>query len=220
MIQELIDKQDNFELVRDQIAAILASEEASQRAIAALAGRDPEEWRLRVYAERSNPFEQWLNDQTDCSPIVNVWFDSSSFDGLAGNTVERQKTEAVYNIDCYGFGLASDEAGGGHNPGDQAAAFQAHKALRLVRNILMAAQYTYLGLRGVVWRRWPQSVTSFQPQQDARQAQQVVGVRLAFRVQFNEFSPENAPETLEFLSIDVIRAEDGQILVEADYDYT
>lgn len=220
MIAELIDKQDNFEVIRDQIAAILATEVASQMALASGEGKDPNDWKLRIFSERSNPWEQLLNEQTDRSPIVNVWFDNSNFDPAASNISERQKTEGVFNIDCYGYGISSDEAGGGHNPGDKEAAFEVHKALRLVRNILMAAEYTYLGLRGVVWQRWPQSITVFQPQLDGRQMQQLVGARLAFRVVFNEFSPQVLAETLELVSVDVKRTEDGEIVAEADYDYT
>jgi hypothetical protein len=220
MIAELIDKQDNFEVIRDQIAAILATEVANQMALATAGGKDPDNWKLRIFSERSNPWEQLLNEQVDRSPIVNVWFDNSNFDPAASNISERQKTEGVFNIDCYGYGISSDEVGGGHNPGDKEAAFEVHKALRLVRNILMAAEYTYLGLRGVVWQRWPQSITVFQPQLDGRQMQQIVGARLAFRVVFNEFSPQVPAETLELVSVDVKRTEDGEIVVEADYDYT
>lgn len=220
MIAELIDKQDNFEVIRDQIAAILATEVASQMALASGEGKDPNDWKLRIFSERSNPWEQLLNEQTDRSPIVNVWFDTSNFDPAASNISERQRTEGVFNIDCYGYGISSDEPGGGHNPGDKEAAFEVHKALRLVRNILMAAEYTYLGLRGVVWQRWPQSITVFQPQLDGRQMQQLVGARLAFRVVFNEFSPQVPAETLELVSVDVKRTEDGEIAAEADYDYT
>ena len=220
MINELIDKQDNVELVRDQIAAILATEIANQQVLATAAAKDPDEWKLRIFKERSNPWEQWLNDQSDKSPIVNVWFDNSNYDPKASNAIERQKTEAVYNIDVYGYGISSDVVGGGHEPGDRDAALEVQKALRLIRNILMAGEYTYLGLRGLVWSRWPQSITIFQPQLDARQMQQIVGARLAFRVEFNEFSPQVQSVPLEFVSIDVKRAEDGEIVVEADYDYT
>lgn len=219
-IQSLIDKQDNFEIIRDQIAAILASESASQQTLADQADKNPNDWKLRVFTERSNPWEQLLNEQTDKTPIVNVWFDNSNFDPSASNIVERQKTEGIFNIDCYGYGLATDDPSCGHNPGDKEAAFTAHRAVRLVRNILMSADYTYLGLRGVVWGRWPDSITSLQPQIDGRQMQQLVAVRLAFRVVFNEFSPQISGQDLEFVSIDVMRTEDGEIVVEADYDYT
>lgn len=217
-IAALIDKQDNVEIIRDQIAAIFVTEVASQMALAPGAGKDPDDFKLRIFTERSNPWEQFLNEQTDTSPLVNVWVENISYDPKASNILERQKAEAVYNIDCYGFGKSRDDGGSGHIPGDREAAFEAQRALRLVRNILMAAEYTYLSLRSLVWQRWPQSVTIFQPQIDARQAQQVVGARLALRVTFNEFSPQVPAETLELVSVDVIRAEDGEIVLTADYD--
>jgi hypothetical protein len=220
MIQTLIDKQDNFEIVRDQIAAILVLEVASQMSLASAAAKDPNDWKLRVFTERSNPWEQWLNDQTDLSPIVNVWFDNENFDPKASNISERQKTDGVFNIDCYGYGMSSDNVAGGHIPGDRGAAFAAQKAIKLVRNILMASEYTYLGMRGLVWSRWPQSITSFQPQLGDRPVQNIVGARIAFSVGFNEFSPQYVPETLELLSVGVKRVEDGEIVLEADYDYT
>ncbi|MAL49662.1 MAG: hypothetical protein CMH18_07880 [Methylophaga sp.] len=220
MIAELIDKQDNSEIVRDQIAAILATEVANQQALATADGKDPADYKLRIYTERSNPWEAFLNDQTDRSPIVNVWFDSSNFDKGASNIVERQKTEATFNIDCIGFGMSEDVPGGGHKAGDKEAALEVQRAIRLVRNILMAAEYTYLGMQGVVWQRWPQSITSFQPQIDGRQIQQIVGARLAFNVVFNEFSPQVPAVTLELVSAEVSRSEDGEVIVNADYDYT
>ena len=218
-IATLIDKQDNVEIIRDQIAAILAVEVASQMALATTAAKDPLLWKLNVYLERSNPWEQWLNAQTDTSPIVNVWWTDSTFDDKASNVVERQKSQTVYNIDCYGYGKCANNPGGGHYAGDETAAKEAHRALRLVRNILMSAEYTYLGLRPLVWRRLIQSITVFQPQQDSNTAQQVVGSRLALRVEFNEFSPQIPLETLELLTTEVFRAEDGQIVAEADYSY-
>ena len=220
MIQNLIDKQDSFELIRDQIAAILATEVASQMDLASADGKDPDDWKMRIFAERSNPWEEWLNEQTDKSPIVNVWYDNSNFDPGASNIVERQATEAIFNIDCYGYGVSEDVVAGGHKPGDKEAALTVQKALKLVRNILMAAEYTYLGLRGLVWQRWPQSINMFQPPIDGRQTQQVIGARIAFKVKFNEFSPQFDLNVLELVSINVLRKEDGEIVLEADYDYT
>lgn len=218
-ISTLIDKQDNFELVRNQIAAILVLEVASQMALATTAGKDPNDWKLRIFTERSNPWEQFLNDQTDTSPLVNIWYDNSNFNKSSSNVMERQKSESVFNIDCYGFGISSDVAVGGHDPGDREAAFEVQKALRLVRNILMAAEYTYLGMRGLVWLRWPQSITAFQPEINGQQIQQISGARIALNVDFSEFSPQYVEETLEYLSVDVKRAEDGSIVLEADYSY-
>lgn len=189
--------------------------------LATAAGKDPDDWKLRVYTERSNPFEAFLNGNpvSDTSPIVNVWFDNSTADGRASNVSERQKMEGSFNIDCYGYGVAQDVAAGGHKPGDREAALEVQRAVRLVRNILMAAEYTYLGLRGTVGSRWPQNITSFPPQIDARQVQQIAGARIALNVSFNEFSPQVSGETLELVSAIVERAEDGEILILADYEY-
>lgn len=218
MIDALIDKLDTVEIVRDKIAQLLADESASQMALAEAAGKDSDMWKLRVYIERANPWEN-LNEN-DRSPVVNVWFDSGTFDPAASNTVERQKMSATINVDCYGYGRASDNPTGGHVPGDEAAARDVQRAVRLVRNILMAATYTYLGLRGTVWKRWVESITSYQPQQDNQNHNQVVGARVAMRVDFNEFSPQVTPVPLEFVSVTVERSEDGQVLARADYDYT
>ena len=218
MIETLIDKLDSFEIVRDQIAAILLLESANQQILATAAGKDPNDWKLRVFLERANPWETWLNGQSDTSPIINIWFDTLGFDPKASNVMERQKADGVFNIDCYGLGISTDKPAGGHDPGDKAAAFASQKAYRLVRNILMAAEYTYLGLQGTVWGRWPQNVTAFQPQLDNQAMQQVMGTRLALRASFNEFAPQVAAVPLEYISIDI--NDDQQVLLaEADYQF-
>lgn len=218
-INELIDKQDTFEIVRDQIAAILAIEIANQQVLAAAAAEDPEEWRLKIFTERSNPWGDYLNAKTRQVPIVNVQYDTSSFNENASGVVDRQDTDGVYFIDCYGHGISKDETTG-HTPGDQLAAFEAQRAVRLVRNILMAAAYTYLGLRGTVGKRWPQSVEALQVQQDNRPVSHVVAARLTLRVKFNEVSPQVDSVPLETLFAQVNRQENGEILFEAEYDLT
>ena len=221
-IDALIDKQDNVEVIRDQIAEILALETANQQVLATNAAKDPDDWKLRVFKERSNPVEAFLNDDAvdiDDSPVINVWFDTETFDPGASNISERQKAKGTFNIDCYGYGV-SESDGAGHKPGDREAALEAQRAVRLVRNILMADIYTYLGLQGLVWQRWPQSVTAFQPQLDSNTTQQVQAVRLAFVVGYNEFGPQQTFDELEFLSIDITQASNGQLLAEADYDFT
>ena len=219
MIATLIDKQDSFEIIRDQVTAILVLNIANQQALAVAAAEDPNDWNIRVFQERSNPWEQFLNDDTETVPIINVWYDNSAFDPAGSNVVERQKAVGVFNIDCYGRGITSNVKGDGHVPGDKDAALEVQRALRLVRNILMAAEYTYLDLRGLVWQRWSQSTTVFQPQEGSTAVQNIGGARLELAVTFNEFSPQVVPETLELLSVDVKRIEDGEIVVESDYAY-
>lgn len=212
LIAELIDKVDNAEIIRDQIAAILTIELANQ---GVLSGGQPQP---RVFIERSNAWGQFLAAESPpAQPVINVWWDSSTFEDSTSNVVERQKAAAVYNIDCYGAAASEDVQGGGHIPGDEQAAREAQRALRLARNILMAGQYTYLGLRGVVWKRFPQTITIFQPQIDNRAALRVVAARLALQVHFSEFSPQAAGVALETLMIEVHRKETGQLYLRAQY---
>ncbi len=218
-LQALIDKQDTVEIVRDQIAAILTLEVVNQKALAVTAGKDPDLWDLGIYLERSNAWEQVLNDPENTRPIVNVWFDNESFDEGSSNVSGRQKGTGVFNLDCYGFAV-SESDGAGHKLGDKEATLEAQRAVRLVRNILMASENTYLQLvRGTAWDRFPQAITSFQPSIDNRAVQGVHGARIAFNVSYNEFSPQYVGETLELLSAGVKRTEDGLIVIDADYEY-
>lgn len=218
-IDTLIDKVDNSELIRDQIAAILVTESASQQALAVAASRDPAPWKFRTFVERSDPWAEWMDDApADTSPIVSVRFDNSSFDGAASDVVQRQKAVGIFNIDVYGYGVSADSSGG-HVPGDMVAAFECQRAMRLVRNILMAGTYTYLGFaRGaLVWKRWPQSITCFQPDKGEKAMQQVSGARLALEVHFSESSPQVTGVTLETLTATVKRASDGLVYLTATY---
>lgn len=217
-IATLIDKQDTFEIVRDQIAAILITETLAQQALATAAAKDPNLWKFRVFSERSNPWEEYLNDEPDTSPLVNVWYDSTSFDGMASNVVERQKGEGLFNIDCYAYGISQSDVTG-HKPGDEEAALTLHRAIRLVRNILMAADYTYLGLQKTVWKRWPQAINVYQPQQGNEPVENVIAARIQLRVDFNEFSPQIAGNAIEYLANTVTRAGTGEVFILADYTY-
>jgi hypothetical protein len=215
-IEELIDTPDTFEIVRDQIASILLLESASQQGLAVAAGKDPSAWELRVFLERSTPWAEFLEEPAGHPPIVNVSYDSGSFDGSQGSVVDRQASQALYHVDVYGVGVAREEDVG-HEPGDRAAALEAHRAMRLVRRILMAGHYTYLGLRGTVWRRWLRSTQVFQPAIDGRTVQHVVGARMTFEVTFNEFAPQVQGAALEELHVQVHRAETGELLLSAQY---
>lgn len=217
VLPALIDKQDSFEIVRDQIAVILNENQAEQQVLAIAASKDEKLWALRVYIERILPYEAFLAAPTDFSPIVNVWYDSGSFDQGSGDVVSKQAHAATFNIDIYGHEEAKDVVAGGFTPGDEGAARTAQRGLRLCRNVLMAGQNVTLQLRPLVWQRWPQAITSFQPQLAADAVQRVVGIRLALRVTFNEFAPEITGEVIEEVRVDIHRASDGLLIAEADY---
>lgn len=220
VLESLITKQDTFEIVRDQIVSILALEVANQQALAIAALEDPDDWTLDIYSERANPWEKFLNQQTDRAPIINVVLNSLTLDEAASTRSNATKTTGLYNIYCYAMGLTTDELSGGHNPGDKDAAYVCHRAIKLVRNILLASQNTYLQLQGTVIERKFETIEIFDPTFDENPIQNIVAARMGLRVVFNEFTPQTTPETLELLSVDVKRTEDGQIVAEADYDYT
>lgn len=225
-ITKLIDKVDTFEAVRDQLGAILVTEEANQRALAIAANKDPDLWAFKTFTERSNPWGEYLDpeegEQTDANvrarklPIVNVWFDNTQI-ALAGSSlVDRQKYTGIFNIDCYGCGT-SIESPDGHVPGDARAAQEVQRTARLVRNIVMAAPYLYLQMQKTVGRRWVQGIQSFQPQMEGRGVQHVAGARLALHVDFNELSPQVEGELLELVSAGVSRRADGLLYLTANF---
>lgn len=220
LITELIDKVDNVELIRDQLGAILVLEEANQRTLAAAAEKDPRLWALRVFVERSNPWAEYQDapdDELDASPIVNITFETSTAPESGGNIAGRQQMIGTFNLDCYGYGVARED-GDGHIAGDHQAAIVSARATRLVRNILMSAQYSYLGLRGIVGKRWPQAITEFQPSLDGRAIQNVMATRIELQVTFNEFSPQFTDfENLGLVSVTVKRQETGEVYLKANY---
>jgi hypothetical protein len=223
-LQTYFDKQDSFEIVRDQIAGILATEIANQKALAQADGKDPAEWDAAVYLERINPWEKWLNINTETAtevdkrPIINVWYDSDNPADNSTDTVERTWVEGTFNIDCYGYGQAERTAGG-HTVGDRSAVFEAHRALRLVRNILMSANCVYLGLRGLVGRRAHRSRQAFQTDPQLA-VQNLYATRFQLSVWFEELSPQYEGQPLEVINLDTMRAEDGEIVAQYQIDFT
>lgn len=214
-IQSLITGQDAFEAVRDKIAAILVLESAQQQVLAAAVPLDPAPWALRVFVERSSPWEEWSvdpqSDAYDTTPMVNVSYDSTSYNERASNVVSKQSTAVTYNIDCYGQGV-SRETVDGHDPGDESAAFECQRAVRLVRRILMSSYYTYLGMRGTVGKRFPTSIEAFDPPIDAQNGVKVQAARMKLVVDMVETSPQYEGETLEILNVEVRRSGTNEVL--------
>lgn len=224
MITSLIDKFDNMELIRDKIASILTNEIANQKALAIAANKNSNLWNFKVYIERSNPIENFLNINEDATladnlPIVNVWFDNYNLEDKSSNTVEKQTINGTFNIDIYALGIAKNNPLSGHLMGDELANRETQRVFRLVRNILMSSNYTYLEMQKTVGRRWIQSVTSFQPESDGKVIQQIQAIRIAFTVQFIEFSPQYQGQSLELISNELKRNEDGSVIANVDFTY-
>lgn len=221
LIEALIDKVDALEAVRDQIAGVLAVEVASQKALAVTAGKDPLLWDLRVYIERADPWNMFLSApdpvtaRAETTPLVHVSYDRSDFDEEGSDLVERQKSASVFFIDVYGYGVAQDVSSGGHRPADKMAREERDRAMRLVRNILMSANYFDLGMSGFVYARWTVSIEAFHLRDDNDRSSPIAHIgasRLTLRVVHEEVSPQVAGRVFEMASIVVTRP-DGRVLL-------
>lgn len=204
-------------MVRDKIAQILADESAMQVQIATTEGKpDPQQWALKVYTERATPWD----DYTSGELLVNVWFDATTIDEAAANTPRNQTMRGTFNIDVLGFAVSKPDGSGGQLAGDELAAKEAQRGLRLVRNIIMADSYTYLDMRPLVGQRMPQSISTFQPQLNGKPTEHVVGARLSLGVRYEEYAPQYEPVQLQTIFTEVTRAEDGRVLAEIEIDFT
>lgn len=219
IITQLIDKKDNSEIIRDQIAAILAIEIANQRALAVTAGKpDPDLWDFDVYRERSNPWQ--ANEDEDGKPsgnmpLVNVFFQDENFEEQGSNPINYQRSRGNFIIDCY----AHKNTKGGI-PGDELASLEAERIGRLVRNIIMYSQYTYLELRGSVEGRYFTRVEKLQPDIRDESANGIMVMRLYLQVKFNETSFDVPTEDLDLLTSQCTFSDTGQVLFDTDFDYT
>ena len=221
-LEELAKEGAPIEVIRDQIGLILASETVSQVTKAA-AEPNPTDWAFRVYMERANPVELFMaqpesgfDDQT---PAVSVSYDSGSFDKHRGNVIEEQVLSGLFFIDVLAVGTAHSEETGGHVTGDELAVRNAERTARLCRNILMSALNIKLQLPQIVWDRWIDDIIAFRPENNDASFQ-IAARRIQMRVDFSEYSPQHEGQPLEFVSVDVQRALDGKLVVEADFDYT
>lgn len=225
-ITQKIDLLSRRWLIGDRIAELLLVESRNQYALAEARNEDPSPYDIRVFRERTNPWDLFVlpDEQEDISsdlrPIVNIWFDNRTTERAASNPISRTKVTGVYNIDCYACGV-SRETLCGHEPGDLRASRVADQTIELVRGILTAGTYTYLGLprraEQYVWGVHAETITMYQPQIENRHVQSIHAGRLTFHVEFNEESLEAEPAILEGVSVRIDNAS-GEFLFETKYE--
>lgn len=217
----LIDKLDGFETIGLKIAEILALEQTYQQALAVEASKDPALWAFKVFHERSNPWESYLYDDADTTPIVNIWYNNSSIDEKksSGDGYQTCYTSR-FNVDCY-VSAVHEETETGHLSGDELAAKSAQRIGRIVRNILAHEKYRNLGITGDYrpWRKFVTSLEMFQPATAQGAIQSVMGFRLAVEVDHNETILERSYETLDGVDVTFQHEPDGLVHVELKYDY-
>jgi hypothetical protein len=218
-----LNDPDVTALARDAIAAILLDELTNQQTLAVNDGDPADDWRIDVYLERSNTWDQWV-EQRDGSqfPFVNIHMGDLEYE-RQGSTVDAQRLKVDYHIDLYTFGITRDDPAGGHIPGDRTAAFEALRWQGIIRAILMSAQYTYLGSprRSAQWcfGRWVASAQPFQPQIQNRSVIHGIATRITLETRLRVREPQWSGEPLDELSVQIKRDGDGKVLFDSEFTY-
>jgi hypothetical protein len=198
-ITDLICTPDSAETVRDQVAAILSLELQNQLRLAEEKGIDASGYRIKIYLENGRPY----NTEGDAAQtrIINVTLRKTQLEKGGNARLGKQKTEARIFIDCLACGNDS-----GMFADDRSASKRAWEIARLVRRILMADVYTYLGLRGIVGSRVivsAESGTTDKTELEKESALYFAVVRIELDVQFLECSIESEGPVMEPVHFEV-----------------
>lgn len=208
--QTLLNEPDNIELIRDQIAALLAVDFAHQAELAAEAGvKSKRDYDVAVYVENENPL-QYVDDEEPESnpfPCVNVSVDSSG-NGSGTGSVNKQSMVATIFLDAYATGNTGSSEDFGMRAG-----LKAWKTARLCRRILRAEKNTFFRLRGIVgnvgWK-----FQAFEPD-NVQSAIRVRIVRITLTVPYVE-DVEITEGVLNWEINGIITDENGKILVGSE----
>lgn len=136
----------NFEIIRTQIALILATEFAEQRvknqAVIDDTEATPAEKEVSQLNLDSIPTEVWeerfVRPQPGEYPLVNVVLTNVPLTDGTSHSV--QLTEDKYQIEVYQNAITTDDGGG-----DYLATIKLHRLLSIIRGILMDRNYVRLG---------------------------------------------------------------------------
>jgi hypothetical protein len=196
LIPDLISEPDVVEIVRDQTAAILSLELQNQYAMA-LAAAVPRaiDYKVKVYVENARPYE--AETAEDLLSFVNITL--PKVDVPRGNSrMGDQKETALFHLYCAACGNNS-----GNFRDDKSSALRAWKVMRLVRRILMADVYTYLGLRGTVSQRHIFLMEAGTPPASEKSALAYTVIRASLEVSFIERGTAVQGVPLEGIDFDV-----------------
>lgn len=211
-LNELQSDKDNIEVIRDQVAALLAVDFRRQAELAAESeATDSGDYNVAVYVECDDPL-QYVDEDTPGAnpfPCVNVILDSTDADkGTA--SVNKQAFTAKLYVDCYAEGNNAEDGEFSFK-----AAQRAWKVARLVRRILRAEANTYLRLRGIVGRvTW--SFQAGEPS-DTRSAIKVKMVRATLTVDYVE-NVAITEGVVDWEVAGIITDENGRVIVGDNTD--
>lgn len=212
MINVLIDKKDNFELIKYKIASIIKSELENQKKLAREISEDKaKNYDIKVFIDKVNPLSIYSESQTQNEkgqlPIVNITFDGDDLTLEGSSNIREQKVRGTYYIDCYAF--KNKKAG---KEGDEEVSREADRIGTIIRNILMFDNYIVLDMRGIVVRRYVTKREKMINQNSS--AENVSAMRLIFEVEYLEESVRNQTYTLEEIFGQCILAQTSEILFE------
>lgn len=207
MINVLIDKKDNFELIKYKIANILKSEIENQKI---LAKERAEDFEIKVYIDKVNPISIYSEVQTAKEgqlPVINISFDGDDLTLAGSGNVGRQKARGIFYIDCYAF--KNKEVG---KEGDEEASREADRIGTIARNILMSDGYRVLKMQEIVVRRY---ITKREKMiNQSATAENVSCMRLILEVEYMEEDLEEQSFTLEEVFGKCILAKNSEVLFE------
>lgn len=212
MINVLIDKKDNFELIKYKIASIIKSELENQKKLAREISEDKaKNYDIKVFIDKVNPLSIYSESQTQNEkgqlPIVNITFDGDDLTLDGSSNIGQQKVRGTYYIDCYAF--KNKKAG---KEGDEEVSREADRIGTIIRNILMFDNYIVLDMQGIVVRRYVTKREKMINQNSS--AENVSAMRLIFEVEYFEESVRNQTYTLEEIFGQCILAQTSEILFE------
>lgn len=200
----LQNSADNIEVIRGQIAALLALDLENQYRLAVEA-EDPnkKDYDVKVYTEKDNPI-QFVKQSANPFPLVNVSLDSTR-QSNSTSTVNKQSMKATFYVDVYATGNTDSDGDKGMK-----ASLKAWKTARLVRRILRAETNTYLRLRGVVGG----VSLSFQSGEPAgiQSAIRVKMVRITAEVDYTENVEITSGPGVEVISM-TVKDETGEVII-------
>ena len=156
-----------FETIRDAIGVILATELAKQKTLTTNVLFD-----APVYVERFVSF-----DATEI-PAVNVVYNDTKF---TNQDHVSQTGESTYYVDVVTSANDSTSI-----RGDKQASINCHKLLGVIRTILSAGEYRFLGLtQGIVQNKTINSISISQPSSNG-DGLHIISGRLEIKIKANE----------------------------------
>jgi hypothetical protein len=210
-INYLLSENDNIETIRNQIAAILKIEADNQYLLAKEKGiSDSRDYKIPVFVERARPWDlTGDNERENPFPLMNVLLNDYKQDTKPGSAQSEKKYSATFFIDCYGCGNINNTTG----DDDTLGTIRAWKTARIARNILMSSYYTYLGLRGIVFKREITETATGSPANMPESAASVTTCRISFVVDYFEKSPQAEGVLFEGIAFSSL-SDTGEILID------